>query len=172
MKKMLAIIGAVAVMITAANASYVGDYYTGPGNSWLVSWSDGNNPAYDRVEAYITSGNAVFDAAFSVSGMTGHNSSGTFSYADGATIAAGANTTDTLSFAGSAPSGGVVVQFFYYNQGNLLNGISWEWDNLPQGSWRMLPANQGPPNIPDAGATMSLLGIAVIGLGAIRRKIS
>jgi hypothetical protein len=180
MKKLqLAIMAAALAAAMSASASYVGDFTTGPGNSWTVGWQDGSyGGPVDTVVAVIVGGGASFDAAFSSAqvGWSGTLVNPTYTYVAG--LASSADQNVTLSFAGAAPLGGVVVDIFALYQGNVVPGQAWQWTDLPNGpptsSWQLIPASTYNTVVPEpttmiAGALL-LLPFGASTLRILRKK--
>ena len=139
MKKTLstAIIMACVGLVWAnpASAGPITAPTVGPGNSWVVTWKDGNySSSFDKVEFFITDGTATFDAAATVSGTTGLLVNPLYTVVE---LAGGwsGNTVMTLSFIGNqADFSGVKVNVEDRQGTTLLNaaGFHWQWLGLPE----------------------------------------
>lgn len=165
----------IMAMASAAFAVPMTPASIGPGNSWDVSWNDGNySGAYDMVKFTITSGNATFDNVASVNGTLGTLANGDLSSTVNIAFGPSGTTTMLLSFADPPPvSGGVQVSVLYDEGGNLLtgSGFNWQWLDLPENQsitegvgWEYLP-------VPDGGMTALLLGMGMLGVGWVRRIV-
>ncbi len=185
MKRLLIVICAVVVAgvlsVSPASASPVAlsGGGVGSGNSWTFTFENTTFGAlFDKIEIFITGGGAAFDAAATVSGPAGWGGTlvnPTYTYIGGP--ATGLNQWITLNFAGSAPAGGVAVDFLTWNAGSPVAGQFWRYTNVPYGGasgpWELITDyDPGDYNrsVPDGGATLTLLGCALVGVGALRRR--
>jgi hypothetical protein len=162
----MAIMAASLAAAMSASATIVGDFTTGPGHSWVVSWLDGNYAGpVDALAAVIVGGGASFDAAFSSAqaGWSGTLVNSTYTYVTGP--ASSANQSVALSFAGVQPAGGVVVDIFTLFLGNVVVGQAWQWTDLPNGppvsNWNLVPESTYNTVVPEpttmvAGALLLL----------------
>jgi hypothetical protein len=112
MKRLVLVLMAVACLVHAgpAIASPLELPTTGPGNSWIMSWSDWTQgKEYDKTEFFITAGPSTFDAAAMTSeaGWVGVLVNPTYTYIAGP--AATVTKTLTLSFFDPQPLGGIRI---------------------------------------------------------------
>jgi hypothetical protein len=176
MKKLqLTIMAASLAAAMSASATFVGDFNTGPGNSWTVSWLDGTyGGPVDTVAAVIVGGGASFDAAFSSDQAlwSGTLVNSTYTYVAGP--ASSANQNVTLSFAGTAPAGGVVVDIFALYQGNVVPNQAWQWLDLPNGpptsGWQLIPESTYNTVVPEP-TTMLAGALLLLPFGASTVRI-
>jgi hypothetical protein len=178
-KIQIAILAASLAGAMSASATFVGDFTTGPGNSWTVSWLDGGyGGPVDTVAAVIVGGGASFDDAFSSTqlGWSGTLVNPAYTYVAGP--ASAANQSVTLSFANTAPAGGVVVDIFALYQGKIIPGQAWQWFDLPKGSvnygWQLIPDSTYNTVVPEpttmiAGALL-LLPFGMSTIRMLRKK--
>jgi hypothetical protein len=177
----IAIMAVALVIAVQARASVVGNVTVSPANSVDISWTDGNyGGPIDALEAIIVSGNgATFDLPVTVTdpGWSGVLLNSTATFAAGPANAN--NQTITLSFADSLNSlTGVMVDFYYWDAGNALPQLAWQWLNLPtdvgytQGiDWQYLTsANPAEPSVPEP-TTMIAGALLLLPFGASTLRI-
>ncbi|MFL6351394.1 MAG: VPDSG-CTERM sorting domain-containing protein [Bryobacteraceae bacterium] len=58
------------------------------------------------------------------------------------------------------------------NLGATPGGYVWTWGDGPNQNFTLLIGSVGVPGVPDGGSTVSLLGCALFGVAALRRKLS
>ena len=185
MKKLLATTSLIGVLAFTAQANPTGlGTGQGVGNSWTFSFDNTTGGAsFDTIQMFITAGGATYDAAAVVSGPAGWGGllvNPTYTFISGpATVA---DQTITLSFAGTAPDGGVQVDFLTWSGGiggTLVPGQWWAYTDIPSGgvngAWKMLEGSAMPKydtsGVPDGGVTAMLLGMGMLGLGWVRRMV-
>ena len=161
--------------VSQATAEPISPFSVGPGHSWVVTWDDTSDGSLvDQIIAKVVSGPSDFDGAVSINlggsplaGWTSTLVNGEETKISGAAI--NLDKDISLSFGGTAPTGGVVVDVFELYNGRLAGYGSFQWENLPsQGNWVNLPATTP---IPDGGLTVSMLGMSLLGLCYIRRMV-
>jgi hypothetical protein len=151
----------------------------GTGNSWVFTFTNTTGGApFDKIEMFIMTPGYSFDLAATVDvpgGWSGTLVNPGYTFISGTTFTGDQNIT--MYFSGTAPAGGVVVDFLTWNGASKVAGQVWQYTNIPSGgaggAYQVLdPATLPDFNraVPDGGATLVLLGGALMGLGILRRK--
>jgi hypothetical protein len=172
LKKIIYLFLSVVVpgLVARVNAEPISLFTEGPGQSWDVTWNDTSdqNPI-NEIVAIIVSGPATFDESIT-SSISDWTTPGILVNPDETSISGPVNTADKaikLSFADPEPAGEVVVDIYELYNGHLAAFGSFQWEDLPsQGNWANLPAT-----VPDGGLTVSMLGMGVLGLCYVRRRV-
>jgi hypothetical protein len=158
-----------------ATAEPISPFSVGPGHSWVVSWDDTSDGAsVDQIIAKVVSGPSDFDEPISITlgGFPLAGWTSTLVNEEETKMSGAAINVDkdiSLSFGGTAPAGGVVVDVFELYNGRTAAYGSFQWEDLPsQGNWINLPANTP---IPDGGLTASMLGLGFLGLCYVSRLV-
>ena len=161
--------------VSQATAEPISPFSVGPGHSWVVTWEDTSDGAsVDQIIAKVVSGPSDFDEPVSITlgGLPLADWTSTLVNGEETKISGAAINLDkdiSLSFGGTAPTGGVVVDVFELYNGRLAGYGSFQWEDLPsQGNWANLPTTT---TIPDGGLTASMLAMGLLGLCFVRRMV-
>jgi hypothetical protein len=193
MKRLLAVLSAVALLIAVAAPAAsadpvpVGDPYAT--NSWAQAFMDSNIGNFDTIEFFITGGTGLYSvespgwSAFSDGSWTSSTPNQYYALGSGTALATlymtlnfnGGPGDGTLFFTFLAWSGGVGGTLLEYSDGYYTYGdpnygwtiVAQDLDDLPQDP---IDDFNREPTVPDGGMTLALLGVALVGLGALRRK--
>ncbi len=182
----LAVAGLLWANVASASPIPIGEASTVPIGSWiLTNVIESSALPFDKIEAFITSGNSTFEdsgwGALDYGGATGWTSTRinpTYAVATGGSLV----TQQWLSNKFTSGSGTMVVWDILVWSGSTQvdafrmwsNGDGWSQYNTTafntSGGWDLNITGTYDRSVPDGGATLALLGCALVGLGALRRK--
>jgi hypothetical protein len=178
MKRVLLIAAAMSLVMAAsaptasAGLITVGDPFIT--NSWGQRWNESGVGLFDKMEFFIVSGESRFEdpgiANFSSGGWTGAVVNPSYALASGAALTS--MDFDSRFTGNTSP---ITFYFLAWQDVTLLEFVRVTWN----GGWSYASLNTNSsgqydfdrsPAVPDGGATLVLLGGALMGLGALRRK--
>ncbi len=132
--------------------------------SWAQTFNESGVGLFNRMQVFMLSGAGFEAPAFSAFGGAGwldHYVNPTYAWASGSAIS---NMNFNLNFLGSSADPLSFV-FVAWNNNVRLEAALAVWN----GGWSISPYSGALP-APDGGTTLALLGCALVGLGALRRK--
>lgn len=160
---------AVAGSVQATSMS-VGDPFVG--HSWDQSWSETLPGGFDTLKATITSATGTFELPGLISNSAGWavNSPTLISVsASGALVTTLQFTTRFNDTPGTFSSANPLdVAFVFSSSDGSSERADWEWN----GSVWTASTADGVSPVPDAGLSLLLLGMGILGIGAFRKMVT
>jgi len=149
------------------------------GNSWYqrLAYYDAN--PFDAIQAVMVTPVVPGAVGFEPDGFTlFSDASWTANYGNAGQIGAAGNAVNYLEFQVNFygnMSDPITFDFYALNAGDYVGGVRAAWTGFQGGSGlggRWIYHDIDPPGVPDGGTTLALLGLSMLGVTALRRKLS